>query len=100
MDIYLQSLQSSSNSIKFHTGGDGFIDGASVQRGEIPLYIARPNNADGYSTLLHINGPSGETSGLEMSIMGGTYSIGDVTLAIPTVLGTNNRKMEIFTHGF
>ena len=100
MDIYLQSLQSSSNSIKFHTGGDGFIDGASVQRGEIPLYIARPNNADGYSTLLHINGPSGETSGLEMSIMGGTYSIGDVTLAIPTVLGTNNSNMEIFTHGF
>ena len=100
MDIYLESLRSSSNSIKFHTGGEGFIDGASVQRGEIPLYIARPNNADGYSTLLHINGPSGETSGLEMSIMGGTYSVGNVNLTMPTVMGTKNGNMEIYSHGF
>ncbi len=98
--LYLESTRASGNGIKLYVGGTGFENGASVQRGEATLYIARPTDSDAYQTSLYMNGPSGEVLGMEMSITGGTYTTGYTTLAIPTVVGSYSGVQDMYIHGF
>ncbi len=100
MSVFLESTRWTSGTQNLFINGLGLQPGASVLRDDITMFLARPNDSDGYSMYMHLAAPSGESQIIPMVLEGGTYSQLVNTLFLPEAKGKETGGMNIFTHGF
>jgi hypothetical protein len=99
-DLFLANTYQSGERSKFlFIRGLGTLNGGLVDNGSVPLFLERVEGVEhGVSMYLGVN--SGDSQGVNMYTVGGTWTNSGISLTVPSTIDTKNSGLNIFVNGF